>query len=98
MTHDPLCRQRMQPYEENRSRCEDCELIVRVRAEERYDSEDNRRPFQDGYLVGRTVASLAIKEFAEPLHRPHATHYPGCWQSHVACALAFAADVAANEE
>lgn len=87
--HDPLCP--------GPTRCA-CDLIVRVRAEERYDSEDNRRPFQDGYLVGRTVASLAIKEFAEPLHRPHATHYPGCWQSHVACALAFAADVAANEE
>lgn len=75
-----------------------CEIILRVRSEERYDSEDHRKPFQDGYLVGRTVASLAIKEYAARVHNPNATHYPGCWKSHAACALVLAADIAANDE
>lgn len=89
--HDPLC-----PVLSGEP-CA-CPVIVRVRAEERYDSEDNRKPFQDGYLIGRSVAALAIKEFAERLNNPYATHYPGCWKAHVPCALLIAADLAANEE
>lgn len=96
--HDPLCRQRMQPYEENHGRCPDCELILQVRAEERYDSADSSKPFQDGYLVGRTVAALAIREQVERLSNPATIHYPGCWQEHASCAMNHAAEIAANEE
>lgn len=77
----------------------DCALILKVRAEERYDSEDFRGPFQDGYLAGRTVAALAIREYFRSLiGSPGQTHYPGCWKSHAGCAAVLAADVAANEE
>jgi hypothetical protein len=96
--HDPLCRQRMQPWEQPAGPCQDCELILRVRAEERYDTDDPRKPFQDGYLIGRNVASMAIQEYAERLRRPGVTHYPGCWQDHAACALEHAAEVAAHDE
>jgi len=89
--HDPLC-----PVLTDGS-CA-CETILAVRAEERYDSEDHRKPFQDGYLIGRNVAALAIKEFADRIDNPYATHYPGCWRSHVPCALVIAADIAVNEE
>ncbi|HEY7824664.1 MAG TPA: hypothetical protein VIG24_17615 [Acidimicrobiia bacterium] len=77
----------------------DCPLILKVRSEERYASDENGGPYQDGYLVGRNVAALAIREyFHRIIEDESGNHYPGCWRSHVGCAVVLAADVAALEE
>jgi hypothetical protein len=44
------------------------------------------------------VQTCALPIFADRIDNPYATHYPGCWRSHVPCALVIAADIAVNEE